>query len=237
MELEDTDMANYLDDMIDLLQDDKEIKDTQESKEAVKKLLELKHEQFIITSTDEMDVRRIAMSAIEEKEKNLEQKIVDAKTEIAIKTDESEKQIKVKGSSIKDELEKRETEIKEAMRISEIETTKNMDQKEIEIKENLELAEFISKERLMQKEINIKQNLRVVELESKGRLDQKGIEIEKHLERKRKDILNQLERKQSAQIQIETRRSDDIKATADDIMKSGLRDMPPESNYERLKTG
>ncbi|XP_053382065.1 uncharacterized protein LOC128549444 [Mercenaria mercenaria] len=250
MEVEDTDIANYIEDMIELLQDDKEIKDRQESKNAVKKLLELKQEKFLITTTDELEVRRIAMDAIEEKEKNLEQRIVDATTEIG----ESEKQIKVIGSTIKHELaqkrvemkddlrktgidsigrlEKKEKEIKEVLRMKEIESAKKMDQKERESKDNLRKIEVDLKQKLEQKELQIKQNLRVtevnskeglkhegieikknlrvVELDSKGRLDQKGKEIEKHLERKGEDILYQLERKQSAQIQIEGRRSDDI---------------------------
>ncbi|XP_053388304.1 dynein heavy chain-like protein 2 [Mercenaria mercenaria] len=250
MEVEDTDIANYIDDMIELLQDDKEFKDRQESKNAVKKLLELKQEKFVITTTDEMEVRRNAMDAIEEKEKNLEQRIVDAATEIG----ESEKQIKVIGSTIKHELaqkrvemkddlrkteidsigrlEKKEKEIKEVLRMKEIESVKKMDQKEreskdnlrkievdlkqkleqkeLQIKKNLRVTEVNSKEGLKHEEIEIKKNLRVVELESKGRLDQKGKEIEKHLERKGKDILYQLDRKQLAQIQIEARRRDDI---------------------------
>ncbi|XP_053382031.1 uncharacterized protein CXorf38-like [Mercenaria mercenaria] len=253
MEVEDTDIANYIDDMIELLQDDKEIKDRQESKNAVKKLLELKQEKFVITTTDEMEVRRIAMDAIEEKEQNLKQRIVDATTEIGVKTDESEKQIKVIGSTIKDELaqkvvemkddlrkteidsigriEKKEKEIKEALRMKEIESAKNIDQKERESKENLRVTEVNSKEGLKHEEIEIKKTLRVVELESKGRLDQKGKEIEKHLERKGEDILYQLERKQSAQIQIEARRSGNIsKAAADDLMQSS-------PNYERMRAG
>ncbi|XP_053383433.1 uncharacterized protein LOC123543917 [Mercenaria mercenaria] len=280
MELEDTDIANYIDDMIELLQDDKEIKDRQESKEAVKKLLELKQEKFVITTTDEMEVRRIAMAAIEQKEKNLEQRIVDAANEIGAKTDESEKQIKVIGSAIKNELaqkrvemkddlrkteidsigrlEKREKEIKEVLRMKETEFAKKMDQKEresketfrmtevdlkqklvqkeLKIKKNLRVTEVNSKEGLKHEEVEIKKNLRVVELESKGRLEQKGKDIEKHLERKREDILYQLERKQSAQIQIEARRSDDIsKAAADDLMKSSPRDTPLQSNSERMR--
>ncbi|XP_053382390.1 uncharacterized protein LOC123540685 isoform X1 [Mercenaria mercenaria] len=278
MEIEDTDIANYIDDMIELLQDYKEMKDRQESKNAVKKLLELKQEKFVITTTDEMEVRRNAMDAIEEKEKNLEQRIVDAATEIG----ESEKQIKVIGSTIKHELaqkrvemkddlrkteidsigrlEKKEKEIKEVLRMKEIESAKKMDQKEreskdnlrkievdlkqkleqkeLQIKKNLRVTEVNSKEGLKHEEIEIKKNLRVVELESKGRLDQKGKEIEKHLERKGEDILYQLKRKQSAQIQIEGRRSDDIsKATADDLMKSSPRERALQSNYERMRAG
>ncbi|XP_045163262.2 uncharacterized protein LOC123527690 isoform X2 [Mercenaria mercenaria] len=280
MELEDNDFALYVDDMIKLLEDDKEIKGRPESKEAVKKLLELKQEKFIITTTDESEVRCIAMAAINEKEKNLEQKIVDATEDIGVKTDESEQQIRKIGLTVKDELtqkgvemkvdlrkteidligrlEQREKEIMEAQRIREVESTKTMDQKEIEckenlrmtevdlklklkqkelkIKENLRVTEVNSKEGLKHEEIEIKQNLKVIEEKSKGRLDEKGKEIEKHLERKGQDILYELEQKQSTQIQIEARGSEDIsKEAAEDLMKSGPRCTPVQSTYERKK--
>ncbi|XP_053383446.1 uncharacterized protein CXorf38 homolog [Mercenaria mercenaria] len=238
MEVEDTDIANYIDDMIELLQDDKEIKDRQESKNAVKKLLELKQEKFVITTTDELEVRRIAMDAIEEKEKNLEQRIVDASNEIGVKTDESKTQIKEIGSTIKDELAQKRVDMKDDLRKTEIDLIGKLQKREKEIKEAIRMKEIESTETMDKKEMEIKDNLRMVELGSKGKLDQKGKEIEKHLERKGEDILNQLERKQSAQIQIEAKRNDDItKATEDDLMKSSPRDRVLQSNYERMRAG
>ncbi|XP_053382140.1 uncharacterized protein LOC123540059 [Mercenaria mercenaria] len=238
MEVEDTDIANYIDDMIELLQDDKEIKDRQESKNAAKKLLELKQEKFVITTTDELEVRRIAMDAIEEKEKNLEQRIVDASNEIGVKTDESKTQIKEIGSTIKDELAQERVDMKDDLRKTEIDLKGKLEKREKEIKEAIRMKEIESTEAMDKKEMEIKDNLRMVELESKGKLNQKGKEIEKHLERKGEDILNQLERKQSAQIQIEAKRNDDItKAAADDLMKSSSRERALQSNYERMRAG
>ncbi|XP_053390028.1 uncharacterized protein CXorf38 homolog [Mercenaria mercenaria] len=66
MELEDTDITSYINDMIELLQDEKVIREREASKQAVKKLIELKQEQFIITTTDETE---IYMAKVAEKEK------------------------------------------------------------------------------------------------------------------------------------------------------------------------
>ncbi|XP_053388338.1 trichohyalin-like isoform X2 [Mercenaria mercenaria] len=181
MELEDTDTTSYIDDMIELLQDDKEIKKRQESKEAVKKLLELKQEMFIITIKDEEEVRRIALSAIDEREKNFEQKIVDAENKIEVRTDESQQQVKKIGSAIKDELEQKEKEIKMGLRIKEVESTEKMDQKEKEIQQNLQVTKVNLEQRLKQKETEIKENLRMTEAESKERLKQEETELKENL--------------------------------------------------------
>ncbi|XP_053382039.1 uncharacterized protein LOC128549420 [Mercenaria mercenaria] len=185
-----------------------------------------------------MEMRRIAMDAIEQKEKNLEQRIIDASNEIGVKTDESKTQIKEIGSTIKDELAQKRVDMKDDLRKTEIDLRGKLEKREKEIKEVIRMKEIESTENMDKKEMEIKDNLRMVELESKGKLNQKEKEIEKHLERKGEDILNQLERKQSAQIQIEAMRNDDIsKATADDLMKSNLRDTALQSNYERKRAG
>ncbi|XP_053389288.1 uncharacterized protein LOC128552283 [Mercenaria mercenaria] len=124
MELEDSEVKSHIDDMIELLEDDTEIKHRQESKAAVKKLQELKQEYFIISTTDAAEIRRAAMTAIKEKEKEFEQTIVDAgnklqqtgqqiKKELLNTENESKKKIEQKGIEIEKQLTRTEDEAKE----------------------------------------------------------------------------------------------------------------------------
>ncbi|XP_053383430.1 uncharacterized protein CXorf38 homolog [Mercenaria mercenaria] len=129
MEVEDTDIAKYIDDMIELLQDDKEVKDRQESKNAVKKLLE---EKFVITTTDELEGPRIAMDAIDEKEKILNENVDVANKFLGVKTDESKTQIKEIGSTIKDELAQKREDMKDVLRKTEIDLKGKLEKKKRE---------------------------------------------------------------------------------------------------------
>ncbi|XP_053386219.1 uncharacterized protein LOC123545283 [Mercenaria mercenaria] len=88
MELEDSGVNDYIDDMIAILEDGKELHARPESVEAVKKLQEIKNDAFIITKETERDVIRAAHIAFDQKGKELEQKIATAIASIEMKSKE-----------------------------------------------------------------------------------------------------------------------------------------------------
>ncbi|XP_045216955.2 uncharacterized protein LOC123566703 [Mercenaria mercenaria] len=84
MELEKKDASSYIDDMIAILEDGRELSSRQDSKDAVKKLKELKKDNFIITTKSEYDVVHAAEQSIsdtiEEFENKLQEKLENVPT-------------------------------------------------------------------------------------------------------------------------------------------------------------
>ncbi|XP_053381376.1 uncharacterized protein LOC123556438 [Mercenaria mercenaria] len=182
MELDDTDVKSYIDDMIELLEDEMEIKHRQESVTAVKNLQELKQEDFIISTTDEAEIRRVAMAAINEKERELKQTIEDATNELRTKATEGKRKLGGKGLVIKSELEQKRKKIKQEM--------------------------MMKKAELEQTGENIKKELTMREDESKKKLEKKGKNIEKQLTKKRVETEEKLEHKlQESKAQLESHKN------------------------------
>ncbi|XP_045202914.2 uncharacterized protein LOC123556346 [Mercenaria mercenaria] len=67
MELDDAKVDGYIDDMVALLQDGKELSSKPESINAVKQLLKLKEKNFCITDIDEAEIIKDALDAVERK--------------------------------------------------------------------------------------------------------------------------------------------------------------------------
>ncbi|XP_053375614.1 uncharacterized protein LOC123534312 [Mercenaria mercenaria] len=84
MQLEETDADSYIDDMIAVLQDGKELKTRQDAQGAVQNLLKLKKEDFIISTKTEADVVHAAVQSIsftmEEFENKLREKLENVPT-------------------------------------------------------------------------------------------------------------------------------------------------------------
>ncbi|XP_045216939.2 uncharacterized protein LOC123566694 isoform X2 [Mercenaria mercenaria] len=72
MQIEEAGANNYIDDMIAVLQDGKELNKRQDAQAAVKKLLELKKDDFIITTKSEANVVHAAMKSIDDRIKEFE---------------------------------------------------------------------------------------------------------------------------------------------------------------------
>ncbi|XP_053380251.1 uncharacterized protein LOC128548797 [Mercenaria mercenaria] len=181
MEVEDTEVNSYIDDMIELLEDETEIKHRQESKAAVKKLQELKLEDFIISTADEAGIRRVAMDAINKKERELEQTIADAGNKLKTTADEEKHDIEGKSLVIKSELEETGQKIR----------------KDLVIKE----AELEQTGQKIEKELAIKED------ESKRKIEQKGNEIRKLLTRKEEEVKEKLDQKlQESKLQLESQK-------------------------------
>ncbi|XP_053390241.1 uncharacterized protein LOC128553147 [Mercenaria mercenaria] len=151
MELEDNAVNSYIDDMIELLKDKIEIKHRQESKAAVKKLQKLKQEDFIISTTDEAEIRRVAMAAVKEKEKELEQTITNAGNKLRTTAERERHDIEGKGLAIKSELEQTGQNIEKKLVIKEDESKKKLEQEGIEIEKQLTRKKVEAEEQLEQK--------------------------------------------------------------------------------------
>ncbi|XP_053402872.1 uncharacterized protein LOC123548605 [Mercenaria mercenaria] len=82
MEMEDSKLNECIDDIITILEDEKELKARQDAQKAVCKLKELKQESFIITTHNEAEVCRDALASITKKSEELKQTIQDAKDDI-----------------------------------------------------------------------------------------------------------------------------------------------------------
>ncbi|XP_053391667.1 uncharacterized protein LOC128554410 [Mercenaria mercenaria] len=93
MEMEDEDLNGCIDDIIAILEDEKELKARHEAQQAVCKLMQLKKENFIITTHNEVEVCRAALQSITKKSKELTQTIQDAKDDISQKTAEATRNI------------------------------------------------------------------------------------------------------------------------------------------------
>ncbi|XP_053402116.1 uncharacterized protein LOC128546095 [Mercenaria mercenaria] len=89
MELEDLMLDKCIDDILAILEDEKELKARHDSQEAVLKLKQLKQENFIITTYNEVDVCRDALTSITNEKEELKQTIQDAKDDIAMKQSEA----------------------------------------------------------------------------------------------------------------------------------------------------
>ncbi|XP_053381336.1 uncharacterized protein LOC128549107 [Mercenaria mercenaria] len=182
MELDDTEVNSYIDDMTELLEDEKEIKHREESKMAVKKLQKLKKDDFIISTTDEAEIRRVAIAAINQKERKLKQTIVDATNELRTKATEGKRKLGGKGLVIKSELEQKRKKIRQEM--------------------------MMKKAELEQTGQNIKKELRMREDESKKKVEMKRIDIEKQLTKKRVETEEKLEHKlQESKAQLESHKN------------------------------
>ncbi|XP_053381389.1 uncharacterized protein LOC123556510 isoform X2 [Mercenaria mercenaria] len=176
MELEDTEVNNYIDDMIELLEDEHEIKHRQESKDAVKNLIELKREDFITTTTDEAEIRRVAMAAINEKERELQQTILVAGNEFRTAAAEGKRKLEGKGLVIKSELQQKRRKLRKelVMTNDEVRTTategKRMLEKEGQaIKANLQQTA----EKIEQKRIGIEKQLTTKTVEAEQNIELK----------------------------------------------------------------
>ncbi|XP_045191896.2 uncharacterized protein LOC123548583 [Mercenaria mercenaria] len=89
MEMEDTKLDECIDEIIATLEDEKELKARQDAQAAVLKLKQLKQENFIITTHNEVDVCRDALTSITNKTEELKQTIQEAKDDIAKKQAEA----------------------------------------------------------------------------------------------------------------------------------------------------
>ncbi|XP_053402833.1 uncharacterized protein LOC123550398 [Mercenaria mercenaria] len=89
MEMEDSKLGECIDDIIAILEDEKELKARHDAQEAVLKLKQLKLENFIITTHNEVDVCRDALTSITNKTEELKQTIQEAKDDIAKKQAEA----------------------------------------------------------------------------------------------------------------------------------------------------
>ncbi|XP_045191840.2 uncharacterized protein LOC123548556 [Mercenaria mercenaria] len=89
MEMEGTKLNECIDDIIEILEDEKELKARHDAQEAVLKLKQLKQENFIITTHNEVEVCRDALTYITNKAEELKQTIQGAKDEIAKKQAEA----------------------------------------------------------------------------------------------------------------------------------------------------
>ncbi|XP_060576707.1 uncharacterized protein LOC132734022 [Ruditapes philippinarum] len=82
MELEDGEVAECIDDIIEILEDPKELRGRPEAQEAVKKLKQLKESKFVITTNDEIDVRKEAILFVSQKSDELKQMVEGGKNEV-----------------------------------------------------------------------------------------------------------------------------------------------------------
>ncbi|XP_045197275.2 uncharacterized protein CXorf38 homolog isoform X2 [Mercenaria mercenaria] len=85
MELEKPELNECIDNNVQVLEDDKELKERPEAKQAVAKLKQLKQDNFIITTYNEAEVCRAAMTSITNRSEELKQVIQDAKSDIKLK--------------------------------------------------------------------------------------------------------------------------------------------------------
>ncbi|XP_053389907.1 uncharacterized protein LOC128552861 [Mercenaria mercenaria] len=207
MELEDAEVNSYIDDMIELLEDEKEIKHRQESKDAIRNLLELKQNDFIISTTDEAEIRRVAMTAINEKEIELQQTIDDAKNELRTKSAEGQHDIDRKGLSIQSDLKETGKKIRNELLITgdEIKSTADECKRKLE-KEGLVIKTSLEEtgKRLEQKGIELENKLVMKNAEAEVNLEQKPQEAKLEFECKQKVILDNLEQKYSSETGLES---------------------------------
>ncbi|XP_053401747.1 uncharacterized protein LOC123549072 [Mercenaria mercenaria] len=89
MEMENTKLNACIDEIIAILEDEKELKARHDAQSAVVKLKQLKQENFIITTHNEVDVCREALTSITNDAEELKQTIQDAKDDIAKKQAEA----------------------------------------------------------------------------------------------------------------------------------------------------
>ncbi|XP_053391181.1 uncharacterized protein LOC128554003 [Mercenaria mercenaria] len=155
MELEDKELNDCIDDIIAILEDDKELKARADAQQAVIKLKQLKHDNFIITTYNEVEVCRTAMSSIVNKEAELKQLIQDTKADINTnKADIESKQ--------NDLLRSVDAKTKTALDVALEELSKQSDSKFKNVKQKVDLLE----ERVRQLELdNVTFKERLAEIE------------------------------------------------------------------------
>ncbi|XP_045194456.2 uncharacterized protein LOC123550081 [Mercenaria mercenaria] len=129
MELEDRKLDECIDNIIAILEDEKELKARSDAQQAVFKLRQLKQESFIITTHNEIEVCRDALASVINKTGELNQTIRDAKDDIDKKQKEatdaledatkyiSEKQTEITNAiqGAKDDIHKKQTEAVEGI--------------------------------------------------------------------------------------------------------------------------
>ncbi|XP_053402124.1 uncharacterized protein LOC128546167 isoform X2 [Mercenaria mercenaria] len=81
-EMEDSKLDECIDEIVAILENEKELKARHDAQDAVLKLKQLKQENFIITTHNETEVCRDALASITYKSDELEQKIQNAKVDI-----------------------------------------------------------------------------------------------------------------------------------------------------------
>ncbi|XP_045192007.2 uncharacterized protein LOC123548631 [Mercenaria mercenaria] len=86
--MEDAKLDECIDEIIAILDDEKELKERHDAQQAVSKLKQLKQKSFIITTHNEAEVCREALSSITKKSEELNQTIQDAKYDIGTKEKE-----------------------------------------------------------------------------------------------------------------------------------------------------
>ncbi|XP_053391402.1 uncharacterized protein LOC128554179 [Mercenaria mercenaria] len=82
MEMDDNELDKCIDDIIAILEDEKELKRRSDSKEAVSNLKQLKQRDFHITTCNEADVCKEAMAAHDERTRELDERANDIQTMI-----------------------------------------------------------------------------------------------------------------------------------------------------------
>ncbi|XP_060602304.1 uncharacterized protein LOC132755454 [Ruditapes philippinarum] len=82
METEEGEVTECIDDIVEILEDQKELRGRPEAQEAVKKLKQLKESKFVITTNNEVDVCKEALLFVSQKSDELKQVIEDGKREV-----------------------------------------------------------------------------------------------------------------------------------------------------------
>ncbi|XP_060554073.1 uncharacterized protein LOC132715107 [Ruditapes philippinarum] len=93
MEMEDTELTECVDDIIAILEDNTELKMRKDAQQAVTNLNKLKTDDLIITTQNEMEVCREALSTITRMAEELKQLIHDTKEDISMKQADASKVI------------------------------------------------------------------------------------------------------------------------------------------------
>ncbi|XP_053388374.1 uncharacterized protein LOC123550235 [Mercenaria mercenaria] len=176
MEVEDSDMNMYLDDMIAVLQDGKELIKRHEAQAGVQKLLELKGKDFVITSTDEDEVKS-DMATLSKMEQELKLKLETAKNELDLK-----------GSALEKRIDQRLKEVENTLVRKEITLDNKFDEKVVNIEKNLEQKEKQTEMKLEQKGNEIEVKLKTKQTEMENKFYTKGSEIEMNLDTKAIEI-------------------------------------------------
>ncbi|XP_060604239.1 uncharacterized protein LOC132757075 [Ruditapes philippinarum] len=82
MEMEDGEVAECIDDIIEILDDRKQLKGRLDAQQAVNKLKQLKENKFVITTNNEVDVCKEALMFVSKTSDELKQTIEDGKREV-----------------------------------------------------------------------------------------------------------------------------------------------------------
>ncbi|XP_060574832.1 uncharacterized protein LOC132732433 [Ruditapes philippinarum] len=127
MEIEDTELAECIDDVIEILEDPKELKGIPEARQAVNKLKQLKQSDFVITTHNEVEVCREALASVNLKSEEIEQAIQDAKNFISDEQKEMVKCLQHATSKQKQEFQDVSDQAKETIQKGLLEAIKVFD--------------------------------------------------------------------------------------------------------------